>query len=425
LLHESLTAERLRSPAFWDDLLAEDDGPGRRRWRKLGAYRALLESGEVGRTVAKYTAGTLSLRPPRRRLLNKADGRKKVIFTFAPADELLLKALNKILQSTTAASHSPLCHSFQPGRGPRTAYRHVRTIPGLNQMCCLHVDVRDYFNSIPVDALLATLPAVIADDRPLHRLLTATLLDNRVLIGDAEAHEPHKGVMAGTPLAPLLSNLYLRPLDDAFERAAIPYVRYADDIVVFGSRSAIEGHAHEIESRLGGLGLELNHRKTRQSEPGEPWEFLGLKYDRGSLDVAANTAVKLRRRARRIARRARGRPDPAEYAVRKLNRRLYGVGGRWPDFTWASWFFPLLTGDATLRSLDATIQKQLRFAVTGVHQRRNFREVSYERLRGVGYLPLVSAYHAFRGHPDEYEALLAGCMGRPRWALDRRPAAPY
>jgi RNA-directed DNA polymerase len=424
LLHESVTAARLRSPTFWDELLVEGDGFGRRRWRKLGAYRALLDSGEVGRMVAEYSAGTLSLRPPRRRLLNKADGRKKVIFTFAPADELLLKALNRILQATTAISHSRLCHSFQPGRGPRTAYRHLRTIPGLNQLCCLHVDVRDYFNSIPVDALLTTLPSVIADDPSLNRLLSITLRDSRVLIGDAEANEPHKGVMAGTPLAPILSNLYLRPLDDAFERAAVPYVRYADDIVVFGNRSAVEQHRYEIESRLAGLGLELNHRKTRLSGPGEPWEFLGLKYDRGSLDVAPNTAAKLRRRARRIARRARGRPDPAQYAVRKLNRRLFGVGGRVPDFTWASWFFPLLTGDATLRRLDATIQEQLRFAVTGVHERRNFSEVSYNQLRGVGYLPLVSAYHAFHRRPGEYQALLAGCMGRPRWVLDPQPAAP-
>lgn len=423
MLNESLTADRLCAPSFWDGLLAEGDRFGRRRWRKLREYRAIQESGEVGRMAADYAAGRLSLRPPARRLLNKADGRKKVIFTFAPADELLLKGLNKILQSTTAADHSRLCHSFQPGRGPRTAYRDLGRIPGLHRLCCLHLDVQDYFNSIPIEALLAALPAVIRDDRPLHRLLTEMMRDTSVVVGGVETRDSHKGVMAGTPLAPLLSNLYLRPLDDAFEHAAIPYVRYADDIVVFGRPSEIQQYGLDIERRLAGLGLELNRRKTRLSGPGEPWEFLGLKYDRGSLDVAANTAAKLRRRARRIARRARSRPDPARYAVRKLNRRLYGVGGRWPDFTWASWFFPLLTGDSTLQRLDATVQHQLRFAVTGVHQRRNFKAVSYELLRAVGYLPLVSAYRAYRRGPDEYEAMLAGCMGRSHSAPEG-PAAP-
>ena len=47
-----------------------------------------------------------------------------------------------------------------------------------------------------------------------------------------------------------------------------------------------------------------------------------------------------------------------------------------------------------------------------VHSRRNFKEVSYERLRGVGYVPLVSAYRAYRRGPAEYEALLESCMGK-------------
>jgi RNA-directed DNA polymerase len=155
----------------------------------------------------------------------------------------------------------------------------------------------------------------------------------------------------------------------------------------------------------------LNERKTRLSPPGEPWEFLGLRHDHGSLDLATNTIAKLRRRVRRIARRARRRPDPARRAVRRLNRRLYGVGGRTTDFTWASWFFPLLSTDASLRKLDPLIQDQLRFAVTGAHSRRNFKEVPYDRLREVGYVPLVSAYHAYRSSPAEYEALLESRAG--------------
>ena len=408
MLTSTLTVERLRSPALWDDLLVQRDGYGRWARRKLAAYRELLDCGEVGEMVDDYAAGRLVLRPPTRRLINKADGRKKVVFTFAAADELFLKALNRILQVTTAGDHSRLCHSFQPGRGPRTAYREIRKIRGLQNLCCLHLDVRDYFNSIPVEQLVDSLPSSIADDEPLLRLLAATLRDQRALVGGEEVLDSHKGVMAGTPLAPLLSNLYLRPLDDAFEEARIPFVRYADDMVVFGTEQEVVRHGADLERRLGGLGLSLNERKTRLSPPGRPWEFLGLRYDRGSLDLAANTAAKLRRRVRRIARRARRRPDPALSAVRRLNRRLYGLGGRPSDFTWASWFFPLLSGDTGLRRMDRLIQDQLRFAVTGAHSKRNFEAVPYERLRGVGYVPLVSAYHAYRRGALEYEAVLAG-----------------
>jgi hypothetical protein len=412
LLTHSLTAARLRSPELWDELLAQGDGYGRWGRRKLAAYRRLVAEGEVGEMVEEYAAGRLALHPPLRRLLNKADGRKKVVFTFAPRDELMLKALNRILQSATAADHSRLCHSFQPGRGPRTAYRDIRRMRGLQSLHCLHLDVRDFFNSIPVEALLEALPPSIADDEPLYHLLVTTLRDQRVRSGDDLVVDTHKGVMAGTPLAPLLSNLYLRPLDDAFEAARVPYLRYADDIVVFGTEEDVAGHGADIEARLAALGLALNPRKTRLTPPGEPWEFLGLRYERGSLDLAANSVAKLRRRVRRIARRARGRQDPARAAVRRLNRRLYGVGGRSTDFTWASWFFPLLTVDATLHRLDSLIQEQLRFAVTGVHSRGNFGAVAYDELSSVGYVPLVSAYHAYRRGADEYDTLLERCAGR-------------
>jgi hypothetical protein len=236
-----------------------------------------------------------------------------------------------------------------------------------------------------------------------------------VISGDEQIYDSHKGVMAGTPIAPLLSNLYLRPLDIAYEEAQVPFVRYADDMVVFGSESDVTRYREDIERRLADLGLGLNARKTRLSPPGMPWEFLGLRYERGALDLATNTVGKLRRRVRRIARRARHRQDPAPHAVRRLNRRLFGVGGRPGDFTWASWFFPLLSGDATLRRMDGLVQEQLRFAMTGVHSRRNFKDVSYERLVEVGYVPLVSAYHAYRrGHAD-YEAVLERCiMSEPR-----------
>jgi len=239
-----------------------------------------------------------------------------------------------------------------------------------------------------------------------------TLRDQRALSGEELIVDTHKGVMAGTPLAPLLSNLYLRPLDDAFERAGVPFLRYADDMVVFGTEAEVVRSGAEIEERLASLGLALNPRKTRLSAPGEPWEFLGLRYDRGAIDLAANSVGKLRRRVRRIARRARGRQDPAQAAVRRLNRRLYGIGGRSTDFTWGSWFFPLLTVDASLHLLDRLIQDHLRFAVTGVHSRRNHRDVPYESLRGVGYVPLVSAYRAYRRDPAGYEALLESSTGK-------------
>jgi retron-type reverse transcriptase len=361
----------------------------------------------VASIVEEYAAGRYTPRPPVRHYLNKADGRKKVVFTFAPEDDLLFKGLNLALQAQVESSLSPLCHSFRPGHGPRSAYRTLLAIPDLDRLACLHVDVRDFFNSIPVEQVLEALPAPFISDRALQRLVSLTLRDSRVVAEGELVHDAHKGVMAGTPLAPMLSNLYLSRLDAAFEASGVPYIRYADDIVVFAEPSELDRQRSFIEQELLALGLELNERKTRISAPGLPWEFLGFRYERGSLDIAPNTAGKLRRRVRRIARRARDHSDPCAWAVRRLNRRLYGVGGRPADFSWAGWFFPLLGGDATLRRLDQLIQAQLRYSVTGRHEKRNFRAVRYHELAVAGYLPLVSAFHKYRQDVALYDRLLA------------------
>ncbi len=368
----------------------------RPRWRRIGVYRNLVASGAVADLVRGLASGRHVPAPPVRHHLNKADGTKKVVYTFAALDELLFKGLNLALRASMEGELSPLCHSFRPNRGPRSAYRMLRGVPDLDSLACLHVDVRDFFNSIPVDRLLESLPATITADQALMGLLSATLTDQRVIADGSIVNDGHKGVMAGTPLAPLLSNLYLRPLDATFESSGVPYVRYADDMVVFAPVSDIDEHRERIKTSLHDLGLELNARKTRVSLPGQPWEFLGFRYSQRRLDVAPNTARKLRRRVRRIARRACGRLDACAFAVRRLNRRLYGVGGGRADFTWAGWFFPLLSTDATLRSLDRLIQGQLRYAVTGRHEKRNFDGVPYSALREAGYLPLVAAFHRYR-----------------------------
>ena len=356
-------------------------------------YRELVRSGEMARIVEAFAAGDYSPAPPVRHHLTKADGRKKTVFTFAAADELLFKALNALVQAPMEAWLSPLCHSFRPHRGPRSAYAAVRSISGLDGLACLHVDVRDFFNSIPVEPLIKSLAEPISGDEPLRRMLEATLRDGRVISQGEIVVDHHKGAMAGTPLAPMLSNLYLRGLDACFESSGVPYLRYADDIVVFAPEADVPSHFGVIEGRLRALGLELNDRKTRVSAPGEAWDFLGFRYRDGQLDVAPRTAAKLRGKVRRLARRARSRPDAGAFLIRRLNRRLYGVGGSEADFTWAGWFFPILTTDAGLRRLDACIQQQLRYAVTGVHSRRNIRAVPYADLRRAGYIPLVAAFH--------------------------------
>jgi RNA-directed DNA polymerase len=385
-----------------------------RRRDRIAEYEALLATGAHLRIGADVLGGRHRPAPPLDVWLNKADGRKKRVFQYPPADELLFRTVNRLLQPAAADAASPWCRSFLPGGGARTAFRTVLADEALAAKTALRFDVRDYFNSIDVADLLGRLPEAFADG-PVRSLLDAALLDRRVERASRVVDGGPKGVMAGTPLAPLLATLYLRELDCEVAATGATYARYSDDIVALAppkDRGALE---HLVRSRLGERGLEVNETKSTVAAPGEPWDFLGFRYSAGVIGLAPITARKLTARSTRLARallrwreRTGASPDRALAAfLRRVNRRLYGVPEERSDFSWATWFLPMIDGPEGLQILDEHVQREARYVATGRRTARTRRTVPYDALVGAGHVPLVTAYWAMDEGPATYEALVA------------------
>ena len=70
--------------------------------------------------------------------------------------------------------------------------------------------------------------------------------------------------MQGGPLSPLLSNIYLDDLDKELEQRGLPFVRYADDFVIFKkSQAAAQRVYRSVERFLSErLKLIVNHDKS-------------------------------------------------------------------------------------------------------------------------------------------------------------------
>ena len=93
--------------------------------------------------------------------------------------------------------------------------------------------------------------------------------------------QPRKiGIIQGSPLSPLLANIYLHPFDKAMTRSGIRLVRYADDLLIL-CRS--EGRAHHAlayaQRQLERLKLTFNPEKTQIERFDTGVEFLGHIFD--------------------------------------------------------------------------------------------------------------------------------------------------
>jgi hypothetical protein len=383
------------------------------RQDRIAEYDALLAAGAHRRVGAAVLECRYRPAPPTEAGLNKVGGRRKRIFLYPPADELLFRVVNRLVQPAAVDAASPWCSSFLPGGGARAAFRRVLTDRDAADKAALRLDVRDYFNSIDVGDLLATLPDLFTTGA-MGALLAATLLDSRVRRGGTLVDGGRKGVMAGTPLAPVLATLYLRDLDCEIAASGATYARYSDDFLALTAPGEIRELERFVRDRLARRGLLVNEEKSRSVEPGEPWDFLGFRYARGTVGLAPVTARKFEARTKRLARRLlRWRDKTGASLTRttrafvgRVNRRVYGVAADRTEFSWATWFLPVLDRPDELEHLDGRVQRECRYAATG-HRRARARDaVPYATLRDAGYLPLVAAYWTTREGRASYDALI-------------------
>ena len=101
-------------------------------------------------------------------------------------------------------------YGFRPGRSCQDALRRVDELLDKGHIHVVDADLKGYFDSIPHDRLMDRLETKIADGQVL-RLIESFLKAD--ILDDAKQWTPEEGAPQGAVLSPLLSNIYLDPLD--------------------------------------------------------------------------------------------------------------------------------------------------------------------------------------------------------------------
>jgi RNA-directed DNA polymerase len=192
-------------------------------------------------------------------------------------DRVVQGAVRHVIEPIFEREFAEHSYGFRPGRGCKDALRRVEELLKQGYRYVVDADLKSYFDTIPHERLLNRLREGIADRRILG--LIETFVKAGILDG-LKHWEPEAGAPQGAVLSPLLSNIYLNPLDHHMAAQGFEMVRYADDFVILcRSQAEAEQALTHIRQWCESEGLLLHPNKTKIVDvQAEAFDFLGYHF---------------------------------------------------------------------------------------------------------------------------------------------------
>ncbi len=212
-------------------------------------------------TSGEYTPGAI-----RHVDIPKKDGGTRTLSIPSVVDRVTQTALTAVLTPLIDVELEDASFAYRIGRSVQAAVERIRSLHAAGYAALVDADIEHFFDNVPHDRLLARLAETMTDG-PVTRLINLWL---------EHGASGGRGIPQGSPISPLLANLYLDRLDEAFAGRGARIVRFADDFVILTQdRSGAEAAWTKVEKLLAEQGLTLNRDKSRITSFDQGFHFLG------------------------------------------------------------------------------------------------------------------------------------------------------
>lgn len=209
----------------------------------------------------------------------KDDGGVRMLGIPTVYDRVVQQAINQILTKTFDTQFSNYSYGFRPQKSAHDALIQAEKYVNEGREYIVDIDLSKYFDTINRDKLMYLLTRQISDSRVLN--LISKFLKAGMLRG-ATLELNKRGVPQGSPLSPLLSNIYLDVLDKELEKRGVKFCRYADDIQIYAT--SLRGAYRQMESTITFLESKKLKLKVNTSKSAvktlEESKFLGYSFRR-------------------------------------------------------------------------------------------------------------------------------------------------
>ena len=371
-----------------DGLTFEDiEAYGRERWL-----------GELAQRLKEET-----YRPDavKRVYLPKPNGKLRPLGIPSLADRVCQTAAMLVSEPVYEADLPAEQYAYRANRSGQSAVREVHRLLNCGHTDVVDADLSAYFDTIPHSELMRSVARRVVDRRLLH--LVKMWLDAPVEETDERGRkkrttanrDARRGIPQGSPISPLLSNLYMRRFVLGWKRSGLEerlgarIVNYADDLVICCKGCNAQEALSALRQMMGKLKLTVNEEKTRTCRiPQETFDFLGYTFGRLYSPKTGRAYIGSRPSKKSIGRvieSIRAQTErrmlllEATQVVGRLNRMLNG---------WAN-YFCLGPVSKAYRSIDAYATARLRRWLCKKHRRRSGGQTRYPDDYLYGHLGLV------------------------------------
>jgi RNA-directed DNA polymerase len=247
----------------------------------VGMFEAHLEE-NLDKIAHALKGGTYRPQPVKRVWIPKLGSREKRPLGIPTIrDRVVQTAMRNVMEPIFERDFAEHSYGFRPRRSARQALRRVNGLLEQGYQWVVDADLKSYYDTIPHRSMLERVGVKIADGR-LMDLIEAMLRQG--VMEALREWQPAEGTPQGAVISPLLSNIYLDPLDHQMANAGIEMIRYADDFVILCRSEAEARQALEqVQQWTAQAGLQLHPDKTRIVDATQPggFEFLGYRFEQG------------------------------------------------------------------------------------------------------------------------------------------------